>query len=193
VLRHSTSSSHKSEPRGRIFLIRRALSSSSTIASFCRIAYCATRRYLHMPLLLWGLWRTACSRVLLEKLIVTHLVKKLPAFHRIRRFITVFTSVHNWSLPWARWRQSIIFHLTSSKFVVILFSHLLVGPCGILFFFNTFTFIITVILLAYHQCHQTYTISSRSHVPLNFSIRSLSFSGCLTKAPSFFHLPHALN
>jgi hypothetical protein len=31
------------------------------------------------------------ERALLEKLIVTHLVKKFPAFYRTRRFNTVFT------------------------------------------------------------------------------------------------------
>jgi hypothetical protein len=36
-----------------------------------------------------------CLRtVLLEKLIVTQLVKKFPAFYGIRRFITVFTQDH---------------------------------------------------------------------------------------------------
>jgi hypothetical protein len=33
-----------------------------------------------------------CTRILLEKLTVTQLVKKLPAFYGIRRFITVFTT-----------------------------------------------------------------------------------------------------
>jgi hypothetical protein len=36
-----------------------------------------------------------CSRVLLEKLMVTQLVKKFPAFYGTRRFITVFTIVRN--------------------------------------------------------------------------------------------------
>jgi hypothetical protein len=34
------------------------------------------------------------SRIRLEKLIVTQLVKKYPAFYRTRRFITVFTRGH---------------------------------------------------------------------------------------------------
>jgi hypothetical protein len=41
---------------------------------------------------------TPCSRVLLEKLTVTQLVKKFPAFYGTRGFITVFTTVRNWSL-----------------------------------------------------------------------------------------------
>jgi hypothetical protein len=38
------------------------------------------------------------SRVLLEKLIVTLLVKKFLAFYGIQRFITMFTTAHHWSL-----------------------------------------------------------------------------------------------
>jgi len=41
---------------------------------------------------------TPCSRVLLERLTVTQLVKKLPAFYGNRRFITVFTTDRHWSL-----------------------------------------------------------------------------------------------
>jgi hypothetical protein len=42
---------------------------------------------------------TPWNRVLLEKLIVTQLVKKFPAFYGTRRFITVFKRAHHWSLP----------------------------------------------------------------------------------------------
>jgi len=41
---------------------------------------------------------TPWSRVLLEKIIVTHLDKKLPAFYATRRFITVVTTAPHWSL-----------------------------------------------------------------------------------------------
>jgi len=41
---------------------------------------------------------TMYNRVLLEKLLVTHLVKKFPPFYGARRFITVFTRAHHWSL-----------------------------------------------------------------------------------------------
>jgi len=42
------------------------------------------------------------GRVLLQKLIVTLLVKKFPAFYGTRRFITVCTTARHWSLsrPW---------------------------------------------------------------------------------------------
>ena len=49
---------------------------------------------------------TPCSRVLLEKLAGSQLVKKLPAFYRTRRFITALTSVRQLSLPWTRSIQS---------------------------------------------------------------------------------------
>jgi hypothetical protein len=42
------------------------------------------------------------SIVLLEKLIVTYLVKKFHAFYGLRKFIAVFTTARNWSLSWAR-------------------------------------------------------------------------------------------
>jgi hypothetical protein len=48
---------------------------------------------------------TPGSRVLLEKLIVTQLVKKFPAFYRTLSFVAMFTRAHHWSLSWARWIQ----------------------------------------------------------------------------------------
>jgi len=44
---------------------------------------------------------TPWCRVLLEKLTGLQLVKKLPAFHGTRRFITALTSVRHLSLSWA--------------------------------------------------------------------------------------------
>ena len=41
---------------------------------------------------------TPLSKVLLEKLTYSQLVKKFPAFYRTRRFLTTFTSVHHLSL-----------------------------------------------------------------------------------------------
>jgi len=47
---------------------------------------------------------TPRSRVVLEKLIVTQLVKKFALFYRTRRFITVFTRIRHWSLSCSsRW------------------------------------------------------------------------------------------
>jgi len=50
---------------------------------------------------------TPWCRVLLEKLTGLQLVKRFPAFHGIRRFITALTSVHHLSLSWASPIQSI--------------------------------------------------------------------------------------
>ena len=39
--------------------------------------------------------RAPLSRVLLEKLTVSQMVKKFPAFYRTRKFITAFTSARH--------------------------------------------------------------------------------------------------
>jgi len=50
---------------------------------------------------------TPWCRVLLEKLTGLQLVKKFPAFHGTRRFITALTSVRHLSLSWTTPIQSI--------------------------------------------------------------------------------------
>ena len=73
-----------------------------------------------------------CS-VLLEKLTVLQLVKKFPAFHGTRRFITALTSVRHLSLSWASPIQSIYPHPTSWRSILILSTHLRLGlPSGLL-------------------------------------------------------------
>ena len=67
---------------------------------------------------------TSCSRVLLEKLKVSHLVKKFPKFYGTQMFITAFTSACQLSLSWASSINSIPPHPTSWRFVLILSSHL---------------------------------------------------------------------
>ena len=56
---------------------------------------------------------TPWCRVLLEKLTDLQLVKKFPAFHGTRRFITALTSVRHLSLSWSSPIQSIYTHPTS--------------------------------------------------------------------------------
>ena len=74
---------------------------------------------------------TPWCRVLLEKLTGLQLVKKFPAFHGARRFITALTSVHHLSLSWARPIQSIYPHPTSWRSILIS-THLLLGlPSGL--------------------------------------------------------------
>ena len=76
---------------------------------------------------------TPWCRVLLEQLTGLHLVKKFPAFHGTRRFITALTSVRHLSLSWASPIQSIYPHPTSWRRVLILSTHLCLGlPSGLL-------------------------------------------------------------
>ena len=70
---------------------------------------------------------TPLCRVLLEKLTGLKLVKIFPAFHGIRRFITVLTSVRHLSLSWASPIQSIHPHPTSWRSILILSTHLRLG------------------------------------------------------------------
>jgi len=68
-------------------------------------------------------------RVLLEKLTGLQLVKKFPAIHGTRRFITALTSL---SLSWASPIQSIYPHPTSWRSILILSTHLRLGlPSGL--------------------------------------------------------------
>ena len=67
---------------------------------------------------------TPWCRVLLEKLTGLQLVKKFPAFHGTKRFITALTSVRHLSLSWASPNQSIYPHPTSWRSVLILSTHL---------------------------------------------------------------------
>ena len=74
---------------------------------------------------------TPLCRVLLEQLTGLQLVKKFPAFHRTRRFITALTSVRHLSLSWANPIQSIYPHPTSWRSILILSTRLRLGlPSG---------------------------------------------------------------
>ena len=66
---------------------------------------------------------TPWCRVLLEKLTGLQLVKKFPAFHGTRKFITALTSVRHLSLSWASPIQSIYQHPTWRS-ILILSTHL---------------------------------------------------------------------
>ena len=75
---------------------------------------------------------TPWCRVLLEKLSGLQLVKKFPAFHGTRRFITALTSVRQLSLSWASPIQSIYPHPTSWRSILILSTYLRLGlPTGL--------------------------------------------------------------
>ena len=84
--------------------------------------------YMYVYILL-----TPWCRVLLEKLTGLQLVKKYPAFHGTRRFITALTSVRHLSLSWTSPIQSIYPHPTSWRSILILSTHLRLGlPSGLL-------------------------------------------------------------
>ena len=71
--------------------------------------------------------------IVLQKLTGLKLVKKFPAFHGTRRFITALTSVRQLSLSWASPIQSINPHPTSWRSILILSTHLRLGlPTGLL-------------------------------------------------------------
>jgi len=73
---------------------------------------------------------TPWCKVLLEKLTGLQLVKKFPAFHGTRMFITALTSVRDLSLSWASPIQSYP-HPTSCRSILILSTHLRLGlPIG---------------------------------------------------------------
>jgi len=75
---------------------------------------------------------TPWCTVLLEKLTGLQLVKKFPAFHGTRRFITALTSVRHPSLSWVSPIQSIYPHPTSWRTILILSTHLrLCLPSGL--------------------------------------------------------------
>ena len=72
-------------------------------------------------------------RALLEKLTGLQLVKKFPAFHGTRRFITAITSVRHLSLSWASPILFIYPHPTSWRSILILSTHLCLDlPSGFL-------------------------------------------------------------
>jgi hypothetical protein len=75
------------------------LSYISTHAQKLSHKYCVFQRLLKY----WLNNLTPWSRVLLEKLIVTHLSKKFPALNGTRMFITFFTKVRHWTLSWHLW------------------------------------------------------------------------------------------
>jgi hypothetical protein len=68
-------------------------------------------------------WTTPWSRVFLEKLIVTQLIKIFLSIYGCRRFIIMFTRAHDWSQSWTRCIQSTLSHSESLRSISILSSH----------------------------------------------------------------------
>jgi hypothetical protein len=84
--------------------------------------------------------------------IVTHIVKKFPAFYGIRRFITVFTRARHWSLSCVSCIKSASSHSVSPTSILILSSHLRLGlPSGI--FLQIFRTIFVCISYLSYVCY----------------------------------------
>ena len=103
---------------------------------------------------------TPWCRVLLEKLTGLQLVKKFPAYHKTRRFITALTTVRHLSLSWASPIQSIYPHPTSWRFILILSTHLRLGlPSGLfLSSFPTKTLYTPLIMPIYFHYSHTFLV-----------------------------------
>jgi len=104
------------------FLWRQRRPNCSPAASF---ANCVMTLYLLTYLFTYLL--TPWCRILLEKLTGLQPVKKFPAFHGTRMFITALTSVRHLSLSWASSIQFIYPHPTSWRSILILSTHLRLG------------------------------------------------------------------
>ena len=109
-------------PKGSLRNIHHAVKVSDVIFSQALIIM---KNYIYLL--------TPWCRVLLEKLTGLQLVKKFPAFHGTRMFITELTSIRHLSLFWASPIQSIFPHPTSCRSILILSTHLRIGlPSGLL-------------------------------------------------------------
>ena len=76
---------------------------------------------------------TTCSRVLLEKVTASQLIKKFPTSYGTRKFITAFTSARHHFLSWASSIQSMPPYTTSRKSILRLSPHLCLGLPSCLF------------------------------------------------------------
>ena len=107
---------------------------ASTTAVALQVAYILVSKghYIQYKTYLLTYLLTPWCRVHLEKLTGLQLVKKFPAFHGTRKFITALTSVRRLSLSWASPNQSIYPHPTSWRSFLILSTHLRLGlPSGL--------------------------------------------------------------
>ena len=116
---------------------------------------------------------TRWSRVLLQKLNCSKLVKKFPTFYGTRRFITAVTSACHLSLSWANSIQSIPPNHNSGISILILSSHLRLGVPNGLFplCFPTKTLHTTLLSPIRATC-PTHLISGNKYLLLNYKIRT---------------------
>ena len=133
----------------------------------CHIYFCTDLTYLLTP---------SC-RVLPQQLTGLQLVKKFPAFHGTRRFITALTSIRHLSLSWGSPIQSTCPHPTSWRSILILSTHLRLGlPSGLFpSGFPNKTLYTPLSSDIRHNCHPYVTITL--HI-LYFYIRYLLIALC---------------
>jgi len=112
---------------------------------------------------------TPWSRILLDKLTGSQLLKKFPAFYGIRRFITAFTTVCQLSVSWSRSIQSISLHPTFWRFVLILSSYVRLNLPSCLFLSDFPTKTLNTPLLSPH----TRCMPRPSHFFLDFITRTI--------------------
>jgi hypothetical protein len=82
---------------------------------------------LYWSLITWcqySVLLTPWSKVLFVKLTVTQLVKKFPTFYDTRKFITLFTTAHHWSLSQATCIQTTTSQPISLRSILILSPHI---------------------------------------------------------------------
>ena len=130
---------------------------------------------------------TLWSRVLLEKLAGSQLVKKLPALYGTWRFITIVTSAHHLYLSWASSIQSIPPNLTSWRSIIILSSQLcLCLPSGLF----PSVFPTKTLYRASPLPHIHYMPPSPHHILLDFITRTIlgeEYRSLSSSLRSFLH------
>ena len=90
------------------------------------------RRIVQEPRIIFAYSLTPWLRVLPEQPTGLQLVKKFPAFHGTRRFITALTTVRHLCLSWASPIHSTYLHPTFWRSILILSTHLRIGlPSGL--------------------------------------------------------------
>lgn len=149
---------------------------------------CSSPFYVHFWAEHWNLHilpSTVCLAswsAVLEKLIVSQLVKRFPDFCGTQRFITVFARACHLFLSWARWICSTALHQFSLILILILFSQLYLGlqdnifPLGFLtktLYVFLFPFIPTT-CSAHLTLSHLYKSYSSSHYPLCSSSSTLA-------------------
>jgi hypothetical protein len=72
-------------------------------------------------------WLASWTRILLEDPIVAQLITKFPASNSTRKFTTMLTRTHHWSLSWASWTQATSSQLIYLRSILIWHPYLRLG------------------------------------------------------------------